>query len=107
MNKREKIAAKYIQQVMGADVHRDGWPDFLCTNPDGSIFAIEVKSFDDRLRRNQAKTHAMLRKAGIPVSIIYVDADGSMTEPLRDTDDADLAKRLGDMYEMSMEAASH
>jgi len=50
----------------GLLVHRNGWPDFFCDNPDGGIACVEVKmGIDDPLRPSQVTCINMLSEAGI------------------------------------------
>lgn len=58
----------------GCEVIRHGWPDFLVKEPDGRVYALEVKSSEDGINAAQAKLHAMLGEAGFPVRVRVVDA---------------------------------
>jgi hypothetical protein len=54
----------------GWKVYRNGWPDFLCTDPDtDATFFVEVKAETDSIRIEQETLFAALELAGITVRI--------------------------------------
>lgn len=60
----------------GWKVYRNGWPDFLCTDPDtGATFFVEVKAENDSIRVEQETTFAVLELAGITVRIFTPGKD--------------------------------
>lgn len=70
MNEFELFIKEWIEEK-GMSALKRGWPDFLCIDGDGSIFAIEAKAIGDKLSEDQIKMHKQLRKAGIHVSVVY------------------------------------
>lgn len=63
----------YHKTAAGFTVLRGGWPDFLVIAPDGKTSAAEIKSGSDRVSPAQARMHAALERAGIPVTVVYDD----------------------------------
>lgn len=76
MNQRESLVAAWLVAGGNKVLSDQGWPDFLCISSKGKIFAVEVKSLDDRVRPNQLEMHRTLESAGIPVVVKFTDKDG-------------------------------
>jgi hypothetical protein len=73
-------AVKSLLEGRGFTVHRNGWPDFLCSRkvelggPWGEsthgVMAVEVKAGKDHLRPEQKVVHGVLRAVRIPVYVV-------------------------------------
>jgi hypothetical protein len=92
MNASE-AAVKRLLEERGFAVHRNGWPDFLCTRRtvskldacyvDGRVAyqsvigccAVEVKTGADRLRPEQKVVRRILQSARIPVYVVNPNAE--------------------------------
>lgn len=53
----------------GGEYLRNGWPDYLVRNEDGSFYAVEVKTPNDHLSYAQAEMLSWLASAGVDVYI--------------------------------------
>ena len=73
MKNFEAKVLRYLQEEEW-EVHKNGWPDFIChkksLHGDNIIIAVEVKDWHDKLSEAQINMHGILRKAGIPVLVI-------------------------------------
>jgi hypothetical protein len=66
----ERKAARILSKAKW-QIARGGWPDFLCYNR-GQFLAVEVKVVGQKPKPHQKLMHGLLRKAGIPVEVMYV-----------------------------------
>jgi len=68
-NSAEKTFLRFAR-TKGLHVHRNGWPDFFCENPNGGLAAVEVKrGVGDKLRPEQVECMRLLARAGIETFI--------------------------------------
>ena len=77
MNEKEEGVANLLR-ALGFTVYRNGWPDFLAVRG-SEIVAVEHKNHGEKLRREQAALHAVLKRV-MPVHVVYtgkVAEDGS------------------------------
>ena len=73
MNIREKETRTFLDEQGYFSMH-NGWPDFLVYDESRAFtFCIEVKSDEYGLQENQATVHKILKKAGVPVLVVYPD----------------------------------
>lgn len=68
MNATEKMIKNKLEK-RGCIAMHSGYPDFLVVHPSGSICFIEVKTGEDKVRKNQKAMHEALKKASIPVYV--------------------------------------
>lgn len=82
MNVYEQEIKRKLEE-QGIKVLRNGWPDFLCQEAGGEVFAVEVKRKNDTLSAQQQAVHHLLKKTGLFVYVIgeerpkpkYLDSD--------------------------------
>lgn len=68
-NRAEQAFLRFAA-TKGLRVHRNGWPDFFCENPDGGVAAVEVKNgIGDPLSPEQVTCMEMLARSGIETFI--------------------------------------
>lgn len=60
---------RLLDKRPGAKVARNGWPDFLVEQADGTIVGVEVKSGTDRLRKDQVRMFSMLERTGLAIFV--------------------------------------
>lgn len=72
MNVSEGASRDRLIELGALDVLRGGWPDFLVTAP-GYMFAVEVKTMNDRLSQAQFDMLDTLSR----VMPVFVERDGS------------------------------
>ena len=75
MNYVESCAVRLLERS-GVRVVRTGWPDFLCVDKElnpNRIYAVEMKSENDKLRANQRTMHMLLEDAGIHTFTLRVE----------------------------------
>lgn len=76
---------KQILNKVGYEALHKGWPDFLVYDEERAfVFCIEVKYGQDTASSEQQIVHAILKAAGIPTLVFYVeyDSDRSIEENL-------------------------
>lgn len=52
-------------EARGWEVHRNGWPDFLCVDRQGRVVLVEAKSGNASLKKAQREVMAILAAAGL------------------------------------------
>lgn len=60
----------FVQAAEGWELHRNGWPDFLCV-VDGRTVAVEVKSGKAALTKKQCEVMNVLASADIDCYVWY------------------------------------
>lgn len=64
---------KAVMEEAGFIAIKNGWPDFLCMNPEKTeLFAVEVKTGDDEPTEDQRRMHRLLAMHGVKVYIVRV-----------------------------------
>lgn len=61
MNKSEEA---FVERMEQWEVYRNGWPDFLCVDG-GQTIAVEVKSGNGKLTKEQGEMMSVLAASGI------------------------------------------
>lgn len=61
-----------LKSAEGWEVHRNGWPDFLCV-VDGQSIAVEVKSGRGGLSKKQSEMMSILASSGISCYVWHPD----------------------------------
>ena len=62
----------FVHLAEGWEVHRNGWPDFLCV-VEGQPVAVEVKSGNGRLTKEQCEVMNVLASSGISCYVWHPD----------------------------------
>src|SRR5258708_18506806 len=86
MNASEALIRDRLRKN-GWEVLRNGWPDFMCrriTHRTSQFLAVEVKSGNDCLSKEQVRMQAVLREAGIRTCTVH--DKGVPVAPLGTTD---------------------
>ena len=67
---KNELKIKKQLELSGWKVPRNGWPDFLCLNEKTNrVLAVEVKTGNDQLRKEQKSMIEALKLCGIPTNI--------------------------------------
>ena len=71
--KDAELAFTQEAQGIGWTVLRQGWPDYLCSTPDGHLLAVEVKSGNAPISKHQRQVLSML-STSIPCYVYHPDS---------------------------------